>query len=89
MSKVMVFQGNSSDGRDAILKPMTIPNNINSQNVQEWLLSFSHDGDVYTVVEVFHRVNYKIREKQLPSPPSQRYIEEVDFSIFDHEENGR
>lgn len=86
MNNVMVFKGNSSDGRDSVLKPMNIPVNINSENVQTWLLSFSHDGDVYTVVEVLNRVNYKIREERLPPPPPKRYIEEVEFSIFDYKE---
>ena len=91
MNKVMVFRHDNSD-LNFMLQPLDVPDTVNMGNIQTWLLQkFNHIGVVYTVVEVASTVTYTIKHKiPKPSPPLEYCIEEVpEFSIFNHELNGR
>lgn len=90
MSKVMVFR-NDDNGLELMLEPLDVPNTVTMDNVADWLLTLGkHYNTIYTVVEVSRTMTYKIKEKPQIIPPPETYVERVpEFSIFNHELNGR
>ena len=88
MSKIMIFRHDNSD-LDFRLEPLNVPDSVTMDNVKTWLMSWNYDSnDVFTVIEVGCTATYQI--KQRPPRTIEHYIERVpDFSIFNHEQNGR
>lgn len=91
MNKVMVFRHDNSD-LEFRLEPMNVPDTVTIDNVGEWLLdrTYKHVGDVFTIIEVGRTMTYTTKQKPPKPQPTEYYIEEVpEFSIFNHEQNGR
>lgn len=91
MNKVMVFRHDNSD-LDFRLEPLDVPGTVTMDNVQEWLVENAarYLEDTYTVLEVSSRMTYYIKQKPPQPKDPEYYVEEVkEFSIFDHEQNGR